>query len=275
MAQPPSRDVVVRTAGFTIGRAGAQVKAPFDVAVVITTIVRPTLTRALRSIFAQQFDGRIHIVLGVDVTDQDQRTLVQCCDGIPENCVVSILDPGYSTSTRHGGFHRSWDGGAMRTVLSYLAHARHVAYLDDDNWWAPDHLASLKATIDGRAWAYSLRWFADSENGRPLCVDRWESVGPDAGIFKDRFGGFVDPNCLMIDKVACETVLEQWSRPLDRDKRKLSADRRVFDSLRKQPGACTGKPTSFYVLNVDDPNHGVRQQWISQTLEQQANRTVH
>ncbi len=30
-------------------------------------------------------------------------------------------------------------------MLSYLANSRYVAYLDDDNWWADDHLSAMHA----------------------------------------------------------------------------------------------------------------------------------
>ncbi|MDQ2801780.1 MAG: hypothetical protein M3Y41_03475 [Pseudomonadota bacterium] len=92
-----------------------------------------------------------------------------------------------------------------------LGNSRHVAYLDDDNWFGPDHLATLLQTIAGVDWAFCRRWMVDGRTDEPICVDEWESVGPGEGVFNQRFGGFVDPNCLMIDKVRCHDVLPAWA----------------------------------------------------------------
>ena len=235
---------------------------PFDVAVVIPTVLRPHLARAVRSIFAQHFPGTIQILLGVDTRLGDSAVLGELVSAAPSNCVVSVFDPGYSTSARHGGFSPAGDGGAIRTILSYAAHSRLVAYLDDDNWWAPDHLATLVRAIAGRAWAFSLRWFADP-TGQPLCIDRWESVGPDAGVFRERFGGFVDPSCLLLDKTACEPALRLWNFPIPGDASGMSADRAVFRFLRGQPVAGTGRATAFYTLNPADVNHTARMERIA------------
>ena len=43
----------------------------FDAAVVIATIVRPSSRRAVRSVFNQDWPGRIHILIGVDVSRGD------------------------------------------------------------------------------------------------------------------------------------------------------------------------------------------------------------
>jgi hypothetical protein len=140
-------------------------------------------------------------------------------------------------------------------VLSYLANSRHVAYLDDDNWWGHGHLSSLLSAVEGQDYAYSHRWFVDAATLQPLAIDHWESVGPDAGVFRDRFGGFVDPNTLMIDKVRCEPVLRWWMVPADAH-RGLAADRNVFDALRRHhQGRSTGRPSCYYVMNPDDQRH--------------------
>ncbi len=167
---------------------------PYDVAVVIPTVLRPTLARAVQSVYAQRFPGTIQILVGVDTRLGDPAILDSLATAAPANCVLSVFDPGYSTAAGRGGFVPAGTGGALRTVLSYAAQSRLVAYLDDDNWWAPEHLADLTAAVVGYDWAYSLRWYADGESGRPLCVDRWESVGLDAGCYREVYGGFVDPS---------------------------------------------------------------------------------
>ena len=167
---------------------------------------------------------------------------------------MTVLDLGYSTSVRHGGLYRSQDGGALRTMLTYAANSRFVAYLDDDNWWHESHLALLRAAVEGRDWAYTLRWFVDPDTLEPLALDRWESVGPGRGTFAKDYGGFVDPNSLMIDKLKCQAAVTGWTVPMKTDARGRTADRMVFEQLRRRPFGFTGVPTSYYLLNPADPN---------------------
>jgi hypothetical protein len=239
----------------TFAEPAADLQRPFDAAVVIPTILRPELHDALLSVFRQDFAGRVHVLVGIDALQADPTVLYAMCEGRPPNCVVQAYDPGYSTSVRHGGLSPARDGGALRCVLSYLANSAFVAYLDDDNWWRPDHLRLMRAALNDADWTFSLRWFVHPTSRRPICVDEWESLGPDRGIFVEKFGGFVDPNCLMLNKVTCEAVLPLWNRPLPRDPKGMSADRVVFDALRRNfRVAATGEPSVFYKL---DPNDGL------------------
>lgn len=152
-----------------------------------------------------------------------------------------------------------WYGGALRCILSYLANSPYVAYLDDDNWWRPDHLRLLRAALDQADWAFSLRWFVHPSSRRAVCVDKWESVGPNRGVFRERFGGFVDPNCLMLNKVTCEAVLPQWNYPLLGDPLGRAEDRNVFAGLRRFfRGAPTNEPSAFYKVDPEDGMHPLR-----------------
>lgn len=231
------------------------------IAVVIPTILRPSVVRALQSVFAQEFAGRVQILIGIDKPAGTMELLESTCALAPSHCCVQLLYPGYSTSVRHGGPWAARDGGTLRTILSYLANAPLIAYLDDDNWWGLRHLDSLARAIDPVDWAFSLRWFVHPDTARPVCVDQWESVGPDAGIFRERFGGFVDPNCLMIKREPCAAALPLWTIPLPGDEKAMSADRTVFNFLsRERKFATSGAATCFYVVDPTDGLHPLRLQ---------------
>ena len=124
-------------------------------------------------------------------------------------------------------------------------------------------LDQLRQAIVGNDWAYSLRWYADAQTGQPLCIDEWESVGPDAGIYQHRYGGFVDPSCLMLHKVTCEPVLRWWAIPLEGDPLRMSEDRNVFHYLKTHHRfSCTNLATAFYAVQPSDLMHGQRRKWI-------------
>jgi len=242
----------------------AALQKPFHVAVVMPTVGRPSLREAVQSVYEQAFPGRIQLLIGVDAPldsfDEHERLFAAA----PPNVTVCFFYPGYSTSVRHGGLHPARDGGVLRAVLTYMANARHVAYLDDDNWWNPLHLQSLLVAIEGKDWAYADRWFIDQDTRRVLGADDWESIGPGRGFFADSNGGWVDPNCLMFDKLACEPAIRWWTIPLPGDAKAMSADRHIYAFMQqKSRPAVSGLITTYYALQADDGMHPFRLHMIN------------
>jgi hypothetical protein len=253
--------------GFLRTYGETDLQPPADTAVVIPTVLRPQLQPALVSIFRQNFAGRIHILIGVDSLQGDLSVIDAACASRPPHCTVQVFWLGYSTSTRHGGLHRPGDGGTLRCALTYLANAAYVAYLDDDNWWGPDHLTQLRAAVARAEWGFALRWFVHPQTRRPVAVDTWESVGPGQGIFQEKFGGFVDPSCLMINKLACPLAAPYWNFPLAGDP--MSADRNMFHFLsRSHKWQGTGQASVFYTLNAKDGLHPMRVRLLGAAYEQ-------
>ena len=244
------------SAPFLKGLQGSQIASlqkPADFAVVMPTVLQPTITDAVQSVFNQRFDGTIQLLIGIDTGHYELARVEQLCRSVPDRRSVFLFYPGYSTSRRYGGLHPGRDGGSLRTVLSYLANSRYVAYLDDDNWWSEDHLSTMYSVLSaGAEWAYALRWFVHPDSRQPICRDEWESVGPDAGFFS----GWVDPNCLAIDKIACEAVLRWWSIPAPNSVKCMDADRNVFHILStKYCGAPTNRHSVFYKITETDSMH--------------------
>ena len=242
----------------TYADPGMALQPQFDVAVVIPSLLRPTLAQALASIFAQDFTGRVQVLVGVDVPQGDPALLDRICAGRPSNCVVQIFYPGYSSSVRHGGLCQAQDGGVLRQLLSLLANSPLVAYLDDDNWWHPRHLGLLVEAIDGADYAFTHRWFVHPVTGKIVARDEWESVGPGKGIYLEKYGGFVDPSCLMIDKRKCAAILPLWTKPQPGDGKGMSADRTVFQALSGRSAGDVEVPTVYYRLDPNDSMHAER-----------------
>jgi hypothetical protein len=249
MAAGGSSNHVTRNdvAGWRFDAAAGDPQTPVAAAVVMTTVLRTGVRAAIESVYAQDLQGGIQILIGVDKALSPVEPLLELLRDRPPQVSALVLDPGYSTSVRHGGVHAAHDGGSMRTVLSFLANSRCITYLDDDNRWLPNHLSSLARAIEGVDWAYSLRMFVDGETGAELCVDIWDSVGPGKGVRQKSLGGFVDVNCMMIDKTRAPAPLSDWPQPMPGQKR--TADRRVANRLCTQHSfAGTGLVTVRYAL---------------------------
>ncbi len=228
-------------------------QTPFDVAIVMATVVRPTLAQAIRSIYAQKFGGRIQILVGVDRWVGEPAVLEALQAECPSHVAVTRVDLGYSTSQLHGGLYPSHFGGSLKTLLSYAANSRYVAYLDDDNWYAPDHLATLRDAIAGKAWAFALRHFVDARSDDLLCPDTWESVGPGRGAYAKAQGGFVDTNCYLIDKLLCNDVFPEWA--MTRFAGGTGGDRQIMQRLLGRPWGTNNAHTVYYRHNLIGQPH--------------------
>lgn len=245
-------------------RGTALLQAHASIAVVIATVGRSSLLRAVRSIFAQDIEKPIQVLIGIDIDKYGQsnrirETLLEEC---PRHVDLIWWQPGYSTSQRHGGIHRCFFGGSLRTALSFLANAPVVTYLDDDDWYAPDHLRRMLSAIEGKSWAYSLSYYADGENGTPLAIDEIESVGVGAGIYRDTFGGFVRPSALAIDKTRLGHILHLWSEA--QGPAGDAEDRLIFSELKGVDHGFTGGATVCYALDPKDIQHELRLAFLRQ-----------
>lgn len=219
-------------------------RQPADVAVVMPTVIRPVIAEALRSIYAQTLAGRIQVVIGIDVARGDPAPMRAAIAERPDHVSVIVLRLPFSTSVRHGGVHLALDGGALRSILSLSANARRVAYLDDDNVYLPEHLERLSRAMEGRAWAGSRRMMIDEDTGEELGVDIWDSVGPNRGRFAAG-GGFVDTNCLLVDKVRLSDALSRWSSG-GSDKPSFEADKNFFRAIAPAPHALVEEASVLY-----------------------------
>jgi len=231
---------------------------PTDITVMVRTLLRPSLLAAVRSIYRQDFPGRVQVLLGIDAA-ADPLGLVEILRAeCPERMRLDVLDLGYPTSVPRGGLYTAREGGVLATLLAYAAKSRHVLFLDDDNWAAPDHLSTLFAAVQGFDWAFCRRWFVDPQTLSPICVDVWESVGPGHGVFAAKAGGFVDPNCLMFDKLACHFAIPWLAVAMYPDF--TGHDRMFFDQLRRRNSVgWSGKATVYYVTSPLDGMDAFRQ----------------
>jgi hypothetical protein len=232
------------------------------ITVVVLTTCRTSLLRALRSVFGQSLREPMQVLIGVD-RDPDRRlpvlfeTLRREC---PTHITLSLLNMGYSTSVRHGGPHASHFGGSLRSAMTFLADSNIVTYLDDDDWFAPDHCERILAAIHGKSWAYTYSIYADGNTGQGLCVDEIESVGVSRGVYAQAFGGFVRPSGLTIDKLKVLHLVHVWSQA--KWETGDGEDRLLFDQLCHLPHGCTEAATVYAAIDPKDDLHEFRLKFI-------------
>jgi glycosyltransferase involved in cell wall biosynthesis len=140
-----------------------------------------------------------------------------------------------------GGFN----GHRVYGAVPFLVHSQFVAFLDEDNWFDPDHLARLMAmaTREGLTWAYALRKIVDRE-GVFVTTDDCESLGHWPVWYNPDFR-LVDANCYLLRREVAVATGPHWHRRFRDDP---SPDyllcKLLLDS--KQPGACSGHYTVNY-----------------------------
>lgn len=234
-----------------------------DLAIVIISLCRESLIRAVRSVYAQQTDCRMQILVGVDHDEHGKSSELeqQLRQDCPPHINLLWLDVGYSTSQRHGGPHSSHYGGSLRTALSFLADSDIVMYLDDDDWLAPTHCADILAAIQNVDWAFAYSIYSDHETQQGLCIDTMESFGVQKGIYGPTFGGFVRPSGLALRKLKLQAIQHIWSNA--KYKQGHGEDRLMFEQLRKHRHRCTGKATVYCSIHPNNTLHHYRMEFIN------------
>jgi glycosyltransferase involved in cell wall biosynthesis len=165
------------------------------VTVITPTTGAPCVRQALDSVKNQTYDNIQHLVV---------------VDGQPKGRVIAkeyphidLIDLPYPTGKDQYNGHRIY--GAM----TYIANGEFLCFLDEDNWYEPNHIENLVDVISkGNKWAYSLRKIV-SQEGEYICNDDCESLGKWTSVINDKF---IDVNCFMIPKAAALGFSPYWYR---------------------------------------------------------------
>lgn len=144
-------------------------ESPKTVTVITPTIGSPKLWDAIESVKAQTYACKHLIVL--DGPDVKADRLPWPHDGY-ENC--HIVKTPENTGKTGGNFY----GHRIYAAYPHLINSDYILFLDEDNWYEPNHVETLVKTIEAKNldFAYSLRQIYD--NGRHFrCNDNCESLG--------------------------------------------------------------------------------------------------
>jgi glycosyltransferase involved in cell wall biosynthesis len=136
------------------------------VTVITPTIGSPKLIDAIESVKNQTYKCNHLIVVDGSEHLSDARSIFHR----DTNYVVSPENTGKTGGNFYG--HRIY------AAYPHLINSDYILFLDEDNWYEPDHVASLIETIEKKNldFSYSLRKIF-SPDKKYLCDDNCESLG--------------------------------------------------------------------------------------------------
>lgn len=141
-----------------------------SVVVITPTIGSPKLLDAFESVEKQTYGNIKHLIV-VDGPDYYKKVLDTLgLFGLNRKQQLSVAPE----NTGANGFY----GHRIYAAYAHLVNADYVFFLDEDNWYHPDHVRSLIETIENRQldFAYSLRGIYDKDKNY-LCDDNCEALG--------------------------------------------------------------------------------------------------
>ena len=200
------------------------------VAVVTATTGRKELQQAMDSVAAQTYPCEHYIFV----------------DGMYEHDTFEV-NPGPNNKVRiihkcalpvRTGGNGMMNGGIV-AASAFLVQEDMICWLDDDNWFEPDHIEKLVEAKGDKPYAYSLRSLRNVD-GSFFANDDFESIG--------HHGGFIDLNCYLMERNIAVQIAPLWYKTTGE---LMIGDRFVYQALRENnlESACSGLYSLNYRLN--------------------------
>jgi glycosyltransferase involved in cell wall biosynthesis len=174
------------------------------VAIITPTTGNPLLQRAVQSVQEQDWDGIEHFIV-IDGKERENMAYSQLKKIYFEKKTTVLTLP---TVTGHSGFL----GHRIYAAVSYLLDCDYFIFLDEDNWFDPNHVSSLfeSVCLPRLSWGYALRKIYDSSKcyvTRDDCesLGRWPS-------YLDDHDYHVDVNCYILKREVAVAISPLWYR---------------------------------------------------------------
>lgn len=208
-----------------------------EVTVITPTTGNDCLFSAIDSVARQDYPNIKHLIVadGPNVK-------------VKHDFLTDVVITNTPWNTGANGFY----GHRIYAAYPQLITSTYTAFLDDDNWYAPDHISSLVCQLEKNSndWVHSLRKvYLDKEDGSGLLgEDNCEAIGRwpiwfTRGTQQEDF--LVDTSCYLFRTEFLRSVSHFWNWG-------WGADRRFFNIIHKQLGhenfSCSGKYTLNYKL---------------------------
>jgi glycosyltransferase involved in cell wall biosynthesis len=205
------------------------------VAVVTPTIASEHLTKCIDSVDKQTYKDLTHYIFidGCQYEPKAREILV----GSSKTRMIELEE----------NVGKGWYGHRVYAACSFLVNADIICYLDEDNWFEPDHVQKMVDKInEGNDWVYSLRNIHDKE-GKFLCEDNCESLGKWPVYFNPEVH-HIDTSCFAVRRDVAVNIGHAWYG-------QWGADRQFFNAIKKHytKYSCTNENTVAYRLD-GNPN---------------------
>ena len=204
------------------------------VAIVTPTIGGEYLNACLESVRLQTYEDITHYLF---VDGKDHHIDVQ---------LESIKFPKVKSIILEENVGKGWYGHRSYAACSFLVNADIICYLDEDNWYDPDHVEKLVKVIkQGNDWAYSLRKITDKQ-GKFICNDDCESLGKWPVYFDEKVF-HIDTSSFAVKRDVAVKVGHSWYG-------QWGADRQFFHTLSKHFNkfGCTNEYSCNYRLDGNE-----------------------
>ena len=190
-----------------------------SVIVITPTIGSPKLKDAINSVKNQTYSNIEHLLVidGVEhwknVMDQLPVTL-EYDDRSSDNIQTMILP--YNTGAKGFYGHRIYAG------IPHLLNSEYIFFLDEDNWYDPDHVRSLVEVLDrGNNFAHSLRKIYNPDKSY-VCDDNCEALGKWPIYFSHKDPQYlVDTSSFAFEREFLQQTCHLWHSGWGGDRRYL------------------------------------------------------
>ena len=230
-----------------------------SVAVITSTIGRAQLERAILSVKAQTYPCKHYVFVDGEQFRTDAKAIL---DKYPD--VIAIYLP---MNTGAGG----WTNSSINAIAPFLVKEAAICYLDDDNWYEPNHVEQCVKTLNesGADYVYALRNFY-SPTEQFISKDTLESIG----FYENKLGNpynfqilvngqtlamhttahkrhHIDTNCYMMRRELAIGISRFWYSGIHNDTN-------VFNALVQfnVSHCCTKRFTVNYLYDLDKYDMG-------------------
>jgi glycosyltransferase involved in cell wall biosynthesis len=202
------------------------------VMVITPTTGKESLLKAIESVTDQSIDIPVEHLIVFDGT-RAESDFFMLEDGM-HGC------PTFMTLPENVGGD-GWYGHRVYAAMPLMVNADYILFLDEDNWFEPNHVETMIAKIKSKdlMWSYSLRRICN-EAGEYICDDDCESLGRYPTVY-DHTINFVDTNCYCFKREYLVGIAHNFYG-------KWGADRPFYRAAASALPAfgCTGEATVNY-----------------------------
>lgn len=171
------------------------------VTVVSAVTGNPLMRQALESVQSQTYPHIEHLIV-IDGEEREAQARAILAEMDVSRHKTHVICLPYATGKDGFICHRIYG------MAPFLVNGDYLCYLDEDNWYDPNHVQSLVnvVTENNLDWAYSLRKIVDKD-GNFACLDDCESLGKWA---HQNNAHLVDTNCYFLKRSIAVEFSGTW-----------------------------------------------------------------